>query len=61
MSAEERGSLWLYASVATALGIPFNLLLMAPPTASWELAGGCSFSLSLVPYVGRVAFSQEDL
>ena len=32
LPAEHRGDLWLYAGIATSLGIPFNLLMMAPPT-----------------------------
>lgn len=32
LAAEGRGQLWLYAGIATFLGVPFNLLMMSPPT-----------------------------
>lgn len=31
--AESRGALWLAAAAGVGIGIPFNLLLMSPPTA----------------------------
>ena len=32
-AAESRGALWLAAAAGVGVGIPFNLLLMSPPTA----------------------------
>jgi hypothetical protein len=32
-AAESRGALWLAAAAGVGIGIPFNLLLMSPPTA----------------------------
>jgi hypothetical protein len=33
LPAESRGALWLVAAVGVGLLIPFNLLMMAPPSA----------------------------
>jgi hypothetical protein len=37
---ESRGALWLAAAAGVGLLIPFNLLMMAPPTA--VISGGSS-------------------
>lgn len=39
--AESRGALWLAAAAGVGIGIPFNLLMMATPTAVLS-AGGAS-------------------
>ncbi|KAI7843473.1 hypothetical protein COHA_002949 [Chlorella ohadii] len=57
-TGESRGALWLAAAAGVGIGIPFNLLLMAPPTA--VVGGG---SMRLEPYgppSPRVRFAGDE-
>lgn len=56
---ENRGALWLAAAAGVAIGIPFNLLLMNPPTA--VMTAGTPYAPSpRVRFAETAAAAQEE-